>query len=322
MTKEEAIEVVKEAMPTLWKETKEAIQTLIPELAESEDERIRKELLSFIESVQHSYLCATDKRKKWIAYLEKQKEQKPFGHNNDATINTELNAYVCKQYQALQEENGGVLSFARYQNLAMDIWKWCKEQKPVEWSEEDCAKIGTLSSIIFDYAFHKDALDENNDLTGEYAELEDWLESLPERFNLQPKVEWSEEDNRILYNVISYIGFAAGQRGVKNDLFKEANNWLKFLPERFELQSKQEWSEDDEIIRDSIIEYINSGNIYATSKVNMITWLKSLRQQPHWKPSEEQMNELRASYAYWQGITNETPNSKILESLYNDLKKL
>ena len=81
-------------------------------------------------------------------------------------------------------------------------------------------------------------------------------------------------------------------------------------------------------------------------------WLKSLRLQPHtvsikdatkfgnleyergvkdgiqseksrqWKPSDEQMRELKTSYSYWHGITAEVPNTKLLESLYNDLKKL
>ena len=49
-----------------------------------------------------------------------------------------MNDYVCKVYEALDKENGGVLSFARLQHLAMDIQKWCNErQKPAEWSEED-----------------------------------------------------------------------------------------------------------------------------------------------------------------------------------------
>ena len=51
---------------------------VILEPKESEDERIRKELYAFINTVQHSYLCANyTKREKWLAYLEKQKEQKP-----------------------------------------------------------------------------------------------------------------------------------------------------------------------------------------------------------------------------------------------------
>ena len=80
-----------------------------------------------------------------------------------------------------------------------------KEQKPAEWSEDDSRKTGTLSSIIFDYAFYKDALDENNDLTGDYAELNDWLATLPERFNLQPKQEWSDEDKENYRTMLKII---------------------------------------------------------------------------------------------------------------------
>ena len=90
--------------------------------------------------------------------------------------------------------------------------------KPAEWGEDDEQKIGTLSSIIYDYAFLKDALDENNDLTGEYAELEDWLEELPERFNLPPKQAWSEEDEKDVAHIIRVLDdcYAYG----KHDLSK------------------------------------------------------------------------------------------------------
>ena len=73
MTREDAIKVIKQAMPTLWKETKEAIQTLIPELAESEDERIRKEMIEFLNQYKEDGLRGVDITA-WIAYLKKQKE--------------------------------------------------------------------------------------------------------------------------------------------------------------------------------------------------------------------------------------------------------
>ena len=48
---------------------KGTVLKLHPELAESEDERIRKELIGHL--------------KEWIAYLEKQKEQKSVAHENN-----------------------------------------------------------------------------------------------------------------------------------------------------------------------------------------------------------------------------------------------
>lgn len=50
--------------------------------------------------------------------------------------------------------------------------------------------------------------------------------------------------------------------------------------------------------------------------------LKSLRHQSHWKPSEKQLDALRASNSYWLGTSNEVPRTDLSESLYNDLKKL
>ena len=47
MTREEAINIVRNIYQT--DKEKEALETLIPELAESEDERIRKEIIEFIQ---------------------------------------------------------------------------------------------------------------------------------------------------------------------------------------------------------------------------------------------------------------------------------
>ncbi len=48
-----------------------------------------------------------------------------------------------------------------------------------------------------------------------------------------------------------------------------------------------------------------------------VNWiLKSVRPQNHWKPSKEQMQALLSKEEGWP------PRQKVLESLYNDLKKL
>ena len=58
---------------------KEIIRQQYPELAESEDERIRKEIIAFLQSM-NGYCNPTqdwDLRNRWLPYLEKQKEQQP-----------------------------------------------------------------------------------------------------------------------------------------------------------------------------------------------------------------------------------------------------
>lgn len=68
----------------------------------------------------------------WLKKVQKtmagEYDCKPIEHNNDPTIDSALNDYVCKIYSALAKENGGKLSFARLQHLAMDIQKWCNER--------------------------------------------------------------------------------------------------------------------------------------------------------------------------------------------------
>ena len=109
----------------------------------------------------------------------------------------------------------------------------------------------------------------------------------------QPPAEWSEKDSRILYNVITYVGYAAGERGVRDDEFKEANSWLKALPERFNLQPRTEWSDEDEKRINYIFENFKQDVIPDEEDQEWLrNRLKSLRPKPHWKPSEEQMEAL------------------------------
>jgi hypothetical protein len=74
MTREEAIKIVQSA--TVWTdEERDALAMLIPELAESEDERIRKAIIGIIKNSNVIDINVSHER--MLAYLEKQKVQKP-----------------------------------------------------------------------------------------------------------------------------------------------------------------------------------------------------------------------------------------------------
>lgn len=83
MNREEAIKIVKSHYPANKQMLNEALEFLIPELKESEDEKIRKDLITFLDEIWHLGKNADfDKWDKsdcsnWIAWLEKQGEQKP-----------------------------------------------------------------------------------------------------------------------------------------------------------------------------------------------------------------------------------------------------
>ena len=87
-------------------------------------------------------------------------------------------------------------------------------------------------------------------------------------------------------------------------------------------QKPSEWSEEDELRINSSIEHLQSTidkipKCYIPKEIVAdIDWLKSLKQRYTWKPSEEQMDALNS--ARW----NAPFNIEILDSLYNDLKKL
>ena len=80
------------------------------------------------------------------------------------------------------------------------------------------------------------------------------------------------------------------------------------------LYNKSTWSEEDEDRLNSCIEAIEA--CYKWD--GMVNWLKSLRPQNRWKPTEEQLRELRNVFDASIGAWDED----VLESLYNDLIKL
>jgi hypothetical protein len=91
------------------------------------------------------------------------------------------------------------------------------------------------------------------------------------------------------------------------------------------VEQKPAWSEEDEKFLDGIIanlEYLMDRANSDTLKQSLqkrIDWLKSLRPQNTWKPSDEQMTALRRMKA---AIAGEGEIYVPLNSLYEDLKKL
>lgn len=77
MERKEAIEVIKKNWPdSSFTMLREALETLVPELKENDDERIRKEIIDHISNIKSTTI--SDLREKqfdsWIAWLEKKSE--------------------------------------------------------------------------------------------------------------------------------------------------------------------------------------------------------------------------------------------------------
>ena len=134
---------------------------------------------------------------------------------------------------------------------------------------------------------------------------------------------WSKEDELCKENILSVIEF----KGYPAEV-----NWLKSIKDR--VQSKQEWSEENEKMIDNIIDYMMPMPIFFTSTKGKsgkeytkefikeaIDWLKSLRPQSTWKPTLEQVDALQIAIENAEH-EKEYSNQNALVSLMEDLKKL
>ena len=152
------------------------------------------------------------------------------------------------------------------------------------------AIIGAISTATMDECTRRDCLA--------------YLEKQKEQ-----KLTWSEEDSIHLANAILS---AEKEWGTESCTAK----WLEFLPERFNLQPKQEWSEEDENNLNKLLQWDGI-------PLGLRRWVSGLPEKvgtrPSWKPSEEQMEVLRKYVmGEWKGLTFK--EDEHLKSLLIDLE--
>lgn len=153
---------------------------------ESEDERIRKEIIAFLTHYHTGQGNSVAYDNARIAYLKKQKEP-PTDAKLERVVkaarrvlNNWLDGTDCPDVS-------GDFAELEYAIREYDGEEKQKEQKPAEWSEEDELLRNACVAFIQDEKFKG---------YERAYECVDWLKSLFERFNLQPKQEWSEEDEK------------------------------------------------------------------------------------------------------------------------------
>ena len=231
------------------------IDDLIPELAESENEKIRREIINYFQCQSEEEPTRKEIHDKWIAWLE----------NVPVTIDHEKREGFHLGYKA------------------------CLERQAEQKTEENKGNIGGISS------------------------------------------NWSEEDEMFVHGLIR--GLAAkrdihGHTTFSSDCIDitKTIDWLQSLKGR--VQPKQEWSEEDEdylfllnsICKDAEEKYRNSPDVLVRKEIaNARNWLKSLRPQNHWKPSDEQMEAL---YKASKNEYLKADQYDVLSELWNNLKKL
>lgn len=308
----------------------EYIDTIIPQLAESEDERIRRCIEVALTDVdEQRFKDFGTTLKECIVYLEKQKEpenvsastmapscweikqkeQRPDFLIYDKDLDKAAREFYLSGGADSSVDSTGLVPIVRMAEFGATWMKerMEKEQKPADYNE---------------YKMLIDGAREHGRIEGRKEVIDH-----PEEYGLtwQKPVEWSEADEEMLDAMIDIVS---------NSLYEPLCPregmlaWLKNLPERFSLEPKHEWSEEDEEVMEDLYNFVISGFIQdhihetrwkpwkTTLERNRQNRLKSLR--PSWKPSEEQMKALKNS-AYG---TYQNGDGPVLRGLYEQLEKL
>lgn len=242
--------------------------------------------LLFSKMKEAEYEWDTDKKE-----LKKIEQKPAWSEEDERTYESVL--YAFKHNYPLNSEQQKFIKSLKY-----------RVQPQQEWSKED---EGYYDAIIAKLEVtREDALLTDNEM--------DFLKSLEGR--VLPKSTWNEEDITKLKSAITLLQNPLIACDEVNDGVRiKTVDWLKSIENKVLLQSKQEWSEKDKHMLQKVIDFMNHPDLIKatpTLSKSTIDWLKFLEEKYTWKPSEEQMTQLK-KYC---------PDNRPLTLLYEQLKKL
>ena len=212
--------------------TEDVIEEMFPELRDSEDERIRKEIIDIINSYDVAHLKATglpSRIPEYISWLEKQGKPTDI---NPSEFDLQLNR-LLKEFESLpKEELVNSLSF--YLNGVQNdsTYKEEKQGDTSSWGLIDDIKIDNICQLI---QGHMKAMPDTAKV-----HFVKFLKSLRERFT-QKKCEWNKEDEERLRDTINTLvvykentNVRCSQKALSDCI---ANiDWLKSLKDRIQLK--------------------------------------------------------------------------------------
>jgi len=308
------------------------LEEIFLELRESEDDKIRKELWNYFHDLQlrsDADFSPSFTIDDILTYLEKQKEQ-PTNKEMLITLWTE---YEKGRADAIAEfANCNKRRIWYQEGLKAGIRKTINEAKDA--ANRFAPNPNSLSP--FEHTFRGYILSAiNTSLQGEYGEgwqqfIKEWSNDLLTLVKKDKQSEWSEEDRRILDEAIAMIE-SRGCWVRSDDAVKQVSDFLKSL--RPQLQSPS-LSDKEILCLKRALDYLRKEHgRYAgedfTNEIAVLEWLIThpvmvYTPQPHWKPSEEQMEAL--GYAIQIMSTDLSVKaakaSQELESIREQLKSL
>ena len=297
MKREEALNLVKQVLPCLNIDEKirEGFETLIPELRESDDERIRKGLIEVVSDIAGGWPFEEHRitKKEALAYLERQKEQKPAEWSKDEKVLDYLIEFIYRSDEDIFPERGGVskLDILTY----LEKMKEQKLIKCIDFDNEFENQVSHLLASVLngEYEYNEGFVKYAAQSLLGHAKKEQKPKIYIPKFRNGDKIKL--KGSNLNLTITNIEGSRYYGKGWSLDIVS--------ADESYELveQKPIEWSEEDEKMC-TIMSSVIKSNIGDTSLSNYIdrenlfklkNWfenrLKFLRPKPHWKPSEEQM---------------------------------
>ena len=238
------------------------IDDLIPELAESKDERIRKEIIEVIESL------SLEKEYEYIAWLEKQ------GQVKESTISQHENKMCKENDNSLTSEDEKIRKWIineikiKHHNLDEENVDFV--DKAIAWLERQGEKL----PVGFYYVnsegkkFYSDTLKYGDVILHVEKQSEQKTEENKGNIGgISPNPEWGEDDEAFLDDILCKL---------EHDLIlnKDEKDWLKSLKGR----AKPQWkpSEDDIIILEKVIKGELEPKVFQATLHGILEQLKKL----------------------------------------------
>ena len=170
--------------------TEEVFKEIFPELRESEDERIRKELIYFLRSPFIKENLTDEKVAPWLEWLEKQEEQKP-AEWSEVELEFRGEKVTVKRPFFRDDKGRGYSTTKQDEEVAWNALRaWCEKKgisiydlyPKAEWSKEDADILNCCISSIEEAKENRYAYKETDGDTSYDHEIA-WLKSLrPDTF--------------------------------------------------------------------------------------------------------------------------------------------
>jgi hypothetical protein len=221
------------------------LQGIFPELTESEDERIRKSLISHFRNNSVSESWSGINVKKVLAWLEKQGEQSSTDKVEPKFMVGDIISNGISEVKIVSigkdnytVTNGEIENHAHVGNWVVyfkDQDNWRPVEQKSSWSEGDEEIVEALNDYVknLDILFSKINIGGKDVLSKEFREkVQHWLKSIKDR--VQPKQEWNEEDDKFFEELYKELrkGYEDASIEQLKDIYSRRLQWLESIKSR------------------------------------------------------------------------------------------